>query len=379
MKIGYFNQLQMPKPWRENAEPLLYKEAMEQAIRAEEVGFDSYWQTEHHFYPEIGHSSAPELFLAALAQHTSKIRLGFGCVILTCNHPYRVVEYVSTLDILSNGRVEFGTGRGSSVYQTDAFGVPDEESKALWEESLRVICSMFLNDPFPGFKGKYYDLPKRDIVPKPIQKPHPPLWVTATQPSTFAQAARMGLGCLAFTAIEPRDLIPAIQAYKEAAKECQPVGGYANHKAGGFAICNIDKNYTVGRDKACAAARFYFGDNDIPLQKIRFGTHQKGKDNAYYTNEESGQKGGILEFMLKRSNEDLIREGIVIGGDVDSVCRGIEKWMNVGFDQLLLMIQAGNTTHDEVMRAMDILGSKVLPKFQEAEPIPAVHTKASGS
>ena len=135
MKFGYFNQLQMPKPWPENAEAKLYKEAMAEAVLAEDVGFEYYWQTEHHFYPEIGHSSAPELFLAALAQHTSKIRLGLGVVVLPCNHPFRVVEFVSTLDILSGGRVEMGTGRGASVYHSEAFGYHAEGAKELWDES----------------------------------------------------------------------------------------------------------------------------------------------------------------------------------------------------------------------------------------------------
>ena len=158
MKFGYFNQLQMPKPWPENAEVQLYKDAMAEAVLAEEVGFEYYWQTEHHFYPEIGHSSAPELFLAALAQHTSKIRLGLGVVVLPCNHPFRVVEYVSTLDVLSGGRVELGTGRGASVYHSEAFGYDAEGAKELWDESIQIIASMFVNDPFPGWKGTHYDL-----------------------------------------------------------------------------------------------------------------------------------------------------------------------------------------------------------------------------
>ena len=142
MKFGYFSQLQSPKPWRENEEVLLYKEAMEQAVFAESVGFDYYWQTEHHFYTEIGHSSAPELFLAALAQHTTKIRLGPAVVVLPCNHPYRVVEYISTLDILSDGRVEFGTGRGASAYHIEAFGVSPDECwvpKALADKPIYVF------------------------------------------------------------------------------------------------------------------------------------------------------------------------------------------------------------------------------------------------
>ena len=159
MKFGYFNQLQMPKPWpNETAEVDLYRNALKQAIQAEAVGFNSYWMTEHHFYTEIGHSSAPEVFLSAVAQQTSTIRLGFGVVVLPCNHPFRVAEQVSTLDVLSNGRVEFGTGRGASIYHIEAFGVSPEESREVWLESLEAICALFLNDKFPGHDGKYFHM-----------------------------------------------------------------------------------------------------------------------------------------------------------------------------------------------------------------------------
>ena len=370
MKFGYFSQLQMPKPWRENGEVLLYKEAMEQAVYAEAVGFGYYWQTEHHFYPEIGHSSAPELFLAALAQRTTDIRFGPAVVVLPCNHPYRVVEYISTLDVLSDGRVEFGTGRGASVYHVEAFGVSSNESKELWEESLEVICSMFLNDPFPGWQGKWYpNLLQRDLVPKPVQKPHPPLWVAGTQPSTYAEAAQKGLGILGFSFTEPDEIAPSIRAYREAMSECNPVGGYSNHQVASFTICNIDTDYTVGRDKACAAARWYAGDNDSPLQQVRFSS----LSGEYYEQQAAkGRQPGVRESVLQRNNEELIQDGLVIGGDVDSVCRGIERWVDLGVGQLLFMIQAGNTPHDDVMRALDMLGSKVLPKFKEPTTVAGV-------
>jgi len=361
MKFGYFNQLQMPKPWPENGEVLLYKEAMEQAVHAESMGFDYYWQTEHHFYPEIGHSSAPELFLAALAQNTSTIRLGLGVVVLPCNHPYRVVEYVSTLDLLSDGRVEFGTGRGASPYHIEAFGITSDQSKELWDESLDVICSMFMNDPFPGWQGKWYpDLPQRHLVPKPVQKPHPPLWVAGSQPATYAHAARKGLGILGFNGAEPDEVQPSIKAYREASVGAVPVGGYANHQIAMFTMANIAQDYTVGRDLACAAARWYAGDNDSELQKVRFSGHT----GEYYEGQQAkGRRPGVRESVLKRSDDDLINDGLVIGGDIDSVCRGVERWANLGVDQLFFMIQAGNTTHDEVMRALDLFGEKVLPKF----------------
>lgn len=366
VKFGYFSQLQMPKPWKsENAEYELFWNSMQEAIHAEEVGFDYYWETEHHFYREIGHSSSPEVFLAALAQHTKRIRLGFGVVVLPCNHPFRVAEYVSTLDILSNGRVELGTGRGASVYHIEAFGVSPDDSKEIWEESLRVLCSLFLNDKFPGHKGKWYDLPARHLTPKPLQRPHPPLWVAATQPTTFAAAARMGLGAIGFTAMPPEDLIPAVQSYRAAQGECVPVGGYANHQVAGFSICSVDTDDRRGIEQACANARWYLGDNDAELQKYRFGTLKGGQDNAYYEAAEKAQKDRV-GVIRSRTNDELIEQGMVIGGNPDRVCRSIEKWQKVGFDQILLMIQAGHATHDDVMRSLDLLGSKVLPHFGES-------------
>lgn len=358
MKFALFNQLQMPKPWRENAEVLMYKEAIAEAVYAEAVGFDAYWQTEHHFYTEIGHSSAPEIVLAAISQQTSRLRLGLGVVVLPCNHPYRVVEYVSTLDVVSDGRVEFGTGRGASPYHIEAFGYASSESKAVWEESLRVICAMFLHDPFPGWHGKYYQyLPPRDIIPKPVQKPHPPIWVAATSPSTFAEAARLGLGALGLVRLGPQQLAPAINAYREAIADCQPVGGSVKHQIGAYAICGLDNDYRVGRDIAGAAARWYFGDNQAALQSQRFDS----------------------QVLLNLSYDQLIDEGIIIDGDPDSVCRGIERWMNLGLDMILLMLGAGNTTHDQVMRALDLLGEKVIPKFTEPTSSTQTGVAAPGS
>ena len=342
MKFALFNQIQMPRPWRQNAEVLMYKDAIAEAVHAEAVGFDAYWQTEHHFYTEIGHSSAPEIMLAAISQRTHKLRLGLGVVVLPCNHPYRVVEYVSTLDVVSDGRVDFGTGRGAAAYHVEAFGYSPSDTKAVWEESLQAICAMFLNDPFPGWQGKYYQLPPRDIIPKPIQKPHPPLWVAATSPSTFADAARLGLGVLGLVRLGMQQLIPAIKAYKEAIPHCVPVGGDINHQIAAYAICGIDKDYSVGRDIAGAAGRWYFGDNQAALQTHRFDSQK----------------------LLRLSNDQLIEDGIIIGGDADSVCRGIERWMHLGVDMLLLMLGAGNTTHEQVMRALDLLGDKVMPRFK---------------
>src|SRR5688572_14535148 len=354
----------MPKPWQgEDAEVRLYKNAMEQAIWAEAVGFHSYWQTEHHFYTEIGHSSAPEIFMAALAQRTTRIRLGLGVVVLPCNHPFRVAEQIATLDVLSDGRVEFGTGRGASTYHIEAFGVSPEESKAIWEEALEAICALFVHDRFPGHKGHYFDLPARSLVPKPIQKPHPPIWVAATQPSTFEAAARKGIGVLGLTTIAPEDLIPAIQAYRAAQADCQPIGGYANHQISAYSIAFVDEDDRRGRDIACAGARWYLGDNDAELQKVRFGTIVGGKDNTYHEQIKDTVRDR-LGIIRSRTNDELIEQGIVLGGSPDTVCRQLERYEKIGVDQIMLMMQVGNTTHDQVMRSLELVGKHIIPRFR---------------
>ena len=175
-----------------------------------------------------------------------------------------------------------------------------------------------------------------------IQKPHPPLWVAASKPDTFAEAARLGLGVIGVVRLGPTQLEPAIRVYQETIPTCTPVGGVVNHRIGALAICGIENSYSVGRDIAGAAGRWYFGDNQSPLQAHRFDS----------------------QAQLRLSNDQLIEQGIIIGGDSDSVCRGIERWKNAGVDTLLLMLGAGNTTHEQVMRGLDILGEKVIPKFK---------------
>lgn len=354
MKFGLMTQLQIPKPWPEGVDVdyRAHWDALEEAVLGEQAGFDYFWITEHHFFEEVGHSSAPEVFLASLAMKTSRIRLGHGVVVLPANHPYRVAERAATLDIMSNGRVELGTGRGSSLYHIEAFGVGADTSREVWDESLRIVCSLFLNDDFPGYKGKYYDLPPRKLIPKPVQRPHPPLWVAAASPETFAIAAETGQGVLGFASMAPEELYPAIQRYREIQANPDPskyYGGYANHQVAAFATAYCDTDDRRGREIGGASTRWYLGDNDAPLNALRFGpqfTRERFSTGKAYT------------------DDTLVEKGMLIGGDVDSCCRAIEQWEKVGIDQLILMIHAGEVTHEQTMRSIELFGEKVLPRFR---------------
>jgi alkanesulfonate monooxygenase SsuD/methylene tetrahydromethanopterin reductase-like flavin-dependent oxidoreductase (luciferase family) len=179
VRFGLFYEHQLPRPWRAGDDERLLDDALEQIELADRLGLDCIWLVEHHFLEEYSHSSAPEVFLGAASQRTRQIRLGHGIVHLPVevNHPARVAERVATLDLLSHGRLEFGTGEGSSQAELGGFGVPRGAKRDQWEEALDVICRMLTEEPFTGHRGRWIDVPPRNVVPKPRQTPHPPLWV----------------------------------------------------------------------------------------------------------------------------------------------------------------------------------------------------------
>src|SRR5438309_8204399 len=215
MRYGLFYEHQLPRPWREGAEGRLLSDALEQVELADKLGFHAVWEVEHHFLEEYSHSSAPEVFLAACSQRTKNIRLGHGIVQTPppFNHPARVAERIAMLDLVSDGRVEFGSGESSSEMELGGFGVDRTAKKAMWEEGLRETIKMMTAEPYAGADGDYVKAPARNVVPKPLQKPHPPLWVACSRRETVMVAARMGLGALSFAFDSPEEATERIGEY----------------------------------------------------------------------------------------------------------------------------------------------------------------------
>src|ERR671928_1256714 len=179
MRFGIFYEHQLPRPWAEGDEAKLFQDALDQVELADRLGFDYAWEVEHHFLEEYSHSSAPEVFLGACSQRTKDIRLGHG-IIQTApgyNHPARTAERVATLDLVSNGRVEFGSGESSSEAELAGFGIDPFYKREQWQEGLEVAIRCMTENPFTGVEGQFVSMPPRNVVPKPVQKPHPPLWV----------------------------------------------------------------------------------------------------------------------------------------------------------------------------------------------------------
>ena len=162
MRFGIFYEHQLPRPWENGAEHRLLKDALEQVEIADRVGFDCVWEVEHHFLEEYSHSSAPEVFLAAASQRTQRIRLGHGVIQLPTNHPIRVAERVSTLDLLSGGRVELGLGEAQGPVELHPFGRRVRDKRDVWEEAVRALIPCFTQTSVE-FHGRFFDYPARSV------------------------------------------------------------------------------------------------------------------------------------------------------------------------------------------------------------------------
>ena len=172
MKFGIFYEHQLPRPWNEGDELKLFQDALDQVELADKLGIDFAWEVEHHFLEEYSHSSSPEVFLAACSQRTKNIRLGHGIVLMPpkYNHPARVAERIATLDLVSKGRIEFGTGESSAIAELGGFGIDVDEKRKMWREAVEQTANMMAMSPYPGFKGDYVEMPCRTVVPSPVQK-----------------------------------------------------------------------------------------------------------------------------------------------------------------------------------------------------------------
>ena len=181
MKISLFYEFALPRPWVPDDERMMLQDCLDEVEAADKAGFSTVWLTEHHFLEEYCHSTAPEMFLAAASQRTKDIRLGFGIMHLppAVNHPARVAERIATLDLISNGRVEFGTGESSSVGELGGFNIDPADKRAQWEEALEVSIRCMIEEPFTGFKGEHI----ADAGPQ-------------RDPQADAEAASAGLGRL---------------------------------------------------------------------------------------------------------------------------------------------------------------------------------------
>ncbi len=354
MKFGIFYEHQLPRPWGEGDELRIYQEALDQVELADRLGIDYAWEVEHHFLEEYSHSSAPEVFLAACSQRTKRIRLGHGIVLMPpkYNHPARIAERIAALDLVSNGRVEFGTGESAALMELGGFGVEHTEKRAMWTETVEQVLNMMVKNPYPGFEGKYFSMPTRNIVPKPAQKPHPPVWVACSNRETIKMAARLGIGALTFAFVDPAEAKQWVDDYYRIFKEeCVPIGHAVNPNVA------MVTGFSCHEDAAEARRRgedgFQFFGYALAHHYI-FGEHQPGRTDIWAN--------------FERVRATLPPAGANRGlGTPDELRAHLKGFEDAGVDQVTFIQQAGNNRHAHICESLELFAAKVMPEFHARE------------
>jgi len=354
MKFGIFYEHQLPRPWDDGREARLFHEALEQVELADRLGLDSAWEVEHHFLEEYSHSSAPEVFLAACSQRTRRIRLGHGIVLMPpgYNPPARVAERIATLDIVSNGRVEWGTGESASRMELEGFGVPVAEKREMWLETVEQVANMLVMDPYPGFQGKYFSMPCRNVVPKPVQRPHPPLWVACSNRDTIHLAARLGIGALTFAFVDPAEARHWVDDYYATLeRECVPIGHAINPSIAMVTGFSLHPDAEEAKRRGLDGFRFF----GFALgHYYAFGQHRPGRTNIWER----------YEAVRGSLPDDGERHGVGTPAQMREHLRGFQE---AGVDQVIFIQQGGKNRHEHICESMELFATEVMPEFREGE------------
>ena len=378
MRFGIFYEHQLPRPWGPNDEQQLINDALEQVELADRIGVDYVWEVEHHFLEEYSHSSAPEVFLAAASQRTKRIRLGHGIVQLPpgFNHPARVAERIAMLDLVSGGRVEFGTGESSSQMELGGFGVDREQKREQWEEALDAITRMFVEEPFAGYDGTYVKMPQRNVVPEPVQKPHPPLWVACSRRDTILLAGKKGIGALSFSFVEPEEAKEWVDGYYAAlaSEEASPAGFAVNpHVAVVLPfMCHEDEQTAI--DRGIDGGHF-FGYS--LAHYYVFGRHVPGFTNVWNEFQEHRNEFGFAREIVTPTGEEeqlgvkLLQAGLgsLRGavGTPNQIADLVERYEAAGVDTVIFVSQAGRNQHEHICESLELFAKEVMPDLHEGE------------
>ncbi|HYC54706.1 MAG TPA: LLM class flavin-dependent oxidoreductase [Candidatus Binatia bacterium] len=361
MKFGVFYELQIPKPWDAASEQRIVSEALEQVELADRLGFDYAWCVEHHFLDEYSHCSAPEVFLAAAAARTKNIRVGHGIrqVIPNYNHPARTAEGLGMLDLISGGRLDFGIGEGATRLELGGFQIPAKEKRAMALEAAEQIANMMVLSPYPGFEGQYFQMPCRNVLPKPLQKPHPPMWMACTNRDTIRVAARNGLGALAFAFVDPEEARTWSSIYYDIIRsdECVPLGHAVN------ANLAMVSAFSIHHDRAEAIRRgqegfefFFYAVNALVSQDALPGRSRLWDNFVAMRGDRTAQ--------LIAAAEDPGYHGSGIGTP-DDMRRHLTEYQEAGVDQVIFLQQAGHNRHEHICQSLELFAAEVLAEFRK--------------
>lgn len=394
MKLDVFCETQKAAPIAPDHESRVFRETLDQAVFADKAGFDCWWAVEHHGALEFSWSAAPEMLLAWIATRTSRIHLGHAGVLapFKINHPIRAAERLAMLDHISGGRAELGLAR-TGAGEWDTFQVDPETSRQQLIEAMRMIPKMWTQDEF-SWDSPLLQIPKRNIIPKPLQKPHPRLWQTCSSPESFRLAGRLGVGALGTTLLtELEPMAALLREHRAGLGEIQePAGKFVNREAGVFTFVHAaeSEKAAVASGAAlgaiwyvAAAPRVFHAAPEIWYSQIR-GNFLPNDPAAQRSLALGGAQATEIPLeqdhpvvrVLRRfaagesiSNEEAYETlrpvPSVIVGDVAACKKKMDAYRDIGATRMMCMFQYADLPHETVLAGMGTVAKHLIPAFAD--------------
>lgn len=356
MKFGMLHLFESPSG---KSEYQVVKEQMFLMRAAEDLGFDSVWPAEHHF-TEYGYCSSPALSLAAVASATHKIRLGAGVAVLPFHNPIRAAEEFAMLDLISDGRLEFGIGRGYQPAEFKGFGIDQAHARGIFSESLEIIRQAWTQERV-NFKGAHFDIEDQPVHPKPLQRPHPPIWIAALSKASFAMAAQMGFNllCAPVFGLGASDAV-LLNSYREGLRSA----GFdpASREIGALCMVYCGETTAQARRDFADPVTWFYRTMSKYVAPTAGALPAKTYENYAATQ----------VFAASVSFQQLLDRGAVICGDRDHCLkRMLALRKRYGMTTLLCWTRMGGLDGRKVLRSMELMQKHVIPEFRKAERLAA--------
>lgn len=366
MRFALFYEIPVAKPWNADSERKAYQDTIEQAVAADRLGWHAFWTVEHHFWPEYSHCSNPEVLYGAIAARTENLRIGYGVRLMPApyNHPVRTAESVAVLDLISNGRVDFGTGRSATRIEMEGFGIDPRQTKAMWREALGHVVGCWTNEEYE-FDGEFWQMPRRRVQPKPLQQPHPPMFGATTSDEGHVEMGELGLGLCSFAVgVSPEEIKRKIDLYRAAIAGCTtPVGAFTNHTAATFTMMNVAPTRAEARDVARRSFEWYPKTGARYIGELATWMEERRHDlgnYAYATPMRDHDRDGTLDML---NLEILLDLGACVCGDPDDAVEMCRRYETAGVDLLLCLVNPYAIGHEQVMQTIELMGRHVIPQF----------------